>query len=133
MILNWRWSGWMKSHSWKVVRRGNGSCGFESHRLLKLVNKIIWWLWPTANRVARSIVWGSIPLFTANGSLIVQRTTTSWKRVVPSDRYGDGDLKLPHMEDELIRLLVTLGKRWVLKGIDFEYYFFHVLISTIIF
>jgi hypothetical protein len=28
------------------------------------------------------------------------------------------------MEDELARLLATPGKRWVLKGIDFEYYFF---------
>jgi hypothetical protein len=30
------------------------------------------------------------------------------------------------MEDELVRLLATLGKRWVLKGIDFEYYFFRL-------
>jgi len=28
------------------------------------------------------------------------------------------------MEDELVRLLATPGKRWVLKGIDFKYYFF---------
>ena len=61
-----------------------------------LENKLIWWLGPPAKRVVRSIVWGSIPLFSANGRWTNKVVSHAWK-ALGTERYWFRILLLPHI------------------------------------